>query len=174
MGDDRSLDYVKIEGPGVDALNNRKEQGSPVDLEAAINATRLRLGPSDDDVRWLERFMRRRWDVDARSDFVQQDRQGTERALRARRFANTIIATLDPFLASDRTIHKIIWNRLVETAFMANAEIVQVPPEWDHLRKMQIEREMLNKQFHVTPSHLTMEFDSDRRVQGDPKPKPNT
>lgn len=39
----RGLDYVKIVGPGVDALENRKEAGSPVDLENEVNAV-LRRG----------------------------------------------------------------------------------------------------------------------------------
>lgn len=31
------IEYVKIRGPGVDALENRKETGSPVCLEDEVN-----------------------------------------------------------------------------------------------------------------------------------------
>lgn len=31
------IGYVKISGPGVDALDNRKETGSPVCLEGEVN-----------------------------------------------------------------------------------------------------------------------------------------
>jgi hypothetical protein len=75
----------------------------------------------------------------------QEAMQGTPRYYRARRFAGTILHAMHDFLPQDRECLRRIERHLVELAFECNAEIICVPPELDHLAKVELEKRMLQK-----------------------------
>lgn len=68
---------------------------------------------------------------------------GTPRALRARRFADTVFSLMRDFIPRDRECVDRIREELMIAGYEANAEIINVPPEWDALTKEQIERAKL-------------------------------
>jgi hypothetical protein len=69
------------------------------------------------------------------------------RFLRAKRFSDLIVHLLSDFLPRDRECRYRILDYLLETAYGQNAEIISVPPEWDALTKLEIERRMLETRF---------------------------
>lgn len=75
--------------------------------------------------------------------------ENTNRELRARRFANGIIGLMRDFLPVDRDCNRVMYKFLYELAYKENIEIVNVPPEWDSLTKLQIEKAMLERAFKV-------------------------
>lgn len=65
--------------------------------------------------------------------------RGDQRYLRARRFTDQILHLMYGFIPNDRACTRIIEEMLMETAFQANIEIINVRPEWDELDKLKIE-----------------------------------
>ena len=59
---------------------------------------------------------------------------------RARRFARTILSFMQDFLPNDPVCQQRAYEHLLDAAHEGNVEIINVPPEWDHMNKMQIER----------------------------------
>lgn len=70
--------------------------------------------------------------------------ENSPRYLRARRTAMTIQEIMRDFIPQDRRVQRQIEEYLMEVAFQANAEFINVPAEWDALDKLQIERAMLD------------------------------
>ena len=64
---------------------------------------------------------------------------------RARRFTSSVMLLMRDFIPQDRDCTRRLDDYLTEVGFQANAEFVNVPPEWDALNKLQIERAMLDK-----------------------------
>lgn len=71
--------------------------------------------------------------------------KGTPRYLRARRFSDQVRSMLRDFLPRDRDCQDMIDEVLMEIGFTNNAEIISVPPEKDHLDKLQLERAMVER-----------------------------
>ena len=71
--------------------------------------------------------------------------RGTPRYQRAVRFVNEVQAMLRDFLPTDRECRHSIEDTLMEIGFVNNAAIISVPPEKDHLDKMQLERAMIEQ-----------------------------
>ncbi len=81
--------------------------------------------------------------IDLRTRLFEELRAGTPRALRAKRFADTVVSLMQDFIPRDRECTRRAFDVTLEAAFAANVEIVNVPPEWDALDKLQIEAAML-------------------------------
>ena len=64
---------------------------------------------------------------------------------RATRFANTILLVMRDFVPTGRDCQRMMYDHLLELGYQTNAEIINVPPEWDALRKLEIEKAMLEK-----------------------------
>jgi hypothetical protein len=62
---------------------------------------------------------------------------------RARKFSDTILAVMRDFLPQDEECQRHIGDFLLRLAYEQNASIIEVPPEWDALTKLEIERAML-------------------------------
>jgi hypothetical protein len=62
------------------------------------------------------------------------------RARRAHRTADTILHLVRDFTPTERRCLDSIREHLLEAAYQANAEIINVPPECDALDKLQLER----------------------------------
>ena len=62
---------------------------------------------------------------------------------RAVRFANGMLSIMRDFVPAGREISRMMYDHLLELGYQTNAELIHVPPEWDALDKMQIERAML-------------------------------
>lgn len=75
--------------------------------------------------------------------FAVELSKGTPRAARAQRFAAQILGVLSEYLPRDRIVLRVIERDLVLVAFEHNSEIINVPPEWDHLDRLAIEATML-------------------------------
>lgn len=65
------------------------------------------------------------------------------RFLRARRFADHARHLLRDFLPPGRDTQRLIYDHLIRTGWEQNLEIVTVPPEWDALDKIELERARL-------------------------------
>lgn len=65
------------------------------------------------------------------------------RELRARRFANTVMAIMQDYLPRNKDCLLAIGDHLYKLGYKNNAEFINVPPEWDELTKLQIEQAML-------------------------------
>lgn len=68
---------------------------------------------------------------------------GSRRWSRARRFAAQVTTLMRDFIPNERDCRRIIDDRLMEFGFAQNAEVISVPPEWDHLDKIQLDRAFL-------------------------------
>lgn len=64
----------------------------------------------------------------------------TPRYARGQRFANSIMSALRDFLPQDRRVQPRIHEFLFEIGYNQNLEIIEVPPEFDALTKLQLER----------------------------------
>jgi hypothetical protein len=64
---------------------------------------------------------------------------------RATRFANTVLSIMRDFVPAGRNLQEMIYDHLLELGYETNAEFINVPPEWDALNNIQIERTMLEK-----------------------------
>lgn len=62
---------------------------------------------------------------------------------RSIQFAEMIRALLRDYLPQGRDTQHFIYDHLVRTAWENNFEIINVPPEWDALDKLAIERAMM-------------------------------
>jgi hypothetical protein len=89
-----------------------------------------------------------------RDQLAEEVRQNTPRSRRARRFADTVVHGLVwDFIATDRVCLERLTEHLMLMGFASNAEIVNVPPEWDALDKVALERAMLEaKAARVLPA----------------------
>jgi hypothetical protein len=67
------------------------------------------------------------------------------RYMRARRFAQTVLALMGSFVPSDRETYRRMEEMLMLAGFESNAEIISVPPECDALDKLALERRMLER-----------------------------
>jgi hypothetical protein len=74
---------------------------------------------------------------------------------RAVRFTNTILSIMRDFVPQGRDVRNIMYDHLLELGYQTNAELINVPPEWDALNKLQIERAMLEK--FNKPLNITIE-----------------
>lgn len=88
--------------------------------------------------------MRDRLEGKDHDDFIKQMVAGTPRAARARRFANEVLHLMGDYLPRDRDAMRLMDQYLIETGFQMNLQIIDVPPEWDHLNKLEIEKAMLD------------------------------
>lgn len=68
---------------------------------------------------------------EARERLIDELDRGTPRALRARRFANQVMALVQDFIPRDRDCLRRLDDKLTLEAFAADVEIVNVPPERD-------------------------------------------
>lgn len=75
--------------------------------------------------------------------------EDNQRELRARRFANGIIGLMRDYLPVHKDCYRSMYNFLYELAHEQNIEIINVPPEWDTLTKLQIEKAMLERAFKI-------------------------
>ena len=73
---------------------------------------------------------------------------------RAVHFTNMILAVMRDFIPQDRECHRRISDHLLRLAYEQNLQIVNVPPEWDALTKLEIERAMLETRFPTLPNPL--------------------
>lgn len=64
------------------------------------------------------------------------------RYLRARRVTDQIFNLMRDFIPRDRDCQRRVEEHLMEKAFAANVEIIQVRPEWDAMDKLKIESAM--------------------------------
>jgi hypothetical protein len=87
--------------------------------------------------------MRWRPDPELERLYRKHAQKGTPRYQRAHRFASQMLAALRAFVPSDYDVIEIVHMRLVYMAFEHNAEVINVPPEWDHLDRLAIEAVML-------------------------------
>lgn len=89
--------------------------------------------------------------------------EGTPRYRRALRFADQLMGTLRDFLPSHPEMLRFINRDLMLLGFEHNAEVVNVPAEWDALDKAQIEAAMLRAKIDGTIKIITPEEKSDGR-----------
>jgi hypothetical protein len=73
---------------------------------------------------------------------------------RATRFANTMLSIMRDFIPTGRDVQRMMYDHLLELGYQTNAELVNVPPEYDALNKLEIERMMLEK--IMTPPTLDL------------------
>jgi hypothetical protein len=91
-------------------------------------------------------------ETDAEIEFrLKQVRQGTARALRAQRFANTVMAMMRDYIIPNRDTWRMIEDHLHRIGFEINAEIISVPPECDHMDKLALEKHMLETKAAILP-----------------------
>lgn len=65
------------------------------------------------------------------------------RQLRAKKFTDQVIHLLRDFLPlNDRTCRNRIFDVIYDAAYNENARIINVPPEYDTLTKLELERKM--------------------------------
>ena len=88
------------------------------------------------------------------TDLTYKDMQ-TPRYQRAVRFTNTMLAIMRDFIPSGRDVQRMMYDHLLELGYQTNAELINVPPEWDALNKLEIERAMLEK--FSKPLNITLE-----------------
>ena len=69
----------------------------------------------------------------------------TPRYRRARNTCNTVLSIMRDFIPNDRNCLRKIEDHLMRLAYESNTQFINVPPEWDALDKLQIERAMLEK-----------------------------
>lgn len=65
--------------------------------------------------------------------------QDASRYYRAKQFSDQIIHLLQDYLPRDRACLSTIQEHLIVSAYQANATIITVKPEWDHLDKIRLE-----------------------------------
>lgn len=66
------------------------------------------------------------------------------RQLRARQFTDQVMHLLEDFLPmNDKICRNRIFDFVYEAAYQSNAQIINVPPEYDALNKLELERKML-------------------------------
>lgn len=78
-----------------------------------------------------------------REQIIKEQYEGTPRFLRAMRFSNQIMGLVRDFVPQDRECCSRLEDILLEAGFDANAEIINVPPECDHLDKKALEARRL-------------------------------
>lgn len=83
------------------------------------------------------------WTDEDEKAFRSEARRWGPRQQRAQRFANEMVGVLDGFLPSDKDCRLVILDYLRRLSFKTNSSIINVPPEWDHLDKLAIEKCML-------------------------------
>lgn len=86
---------------------------------------------------------------DDKLHMIKDMRLGTPRAQRAHRFANLVLSMMRDFVPQDGRCHRAISEHLLEVAYENNLEIINVPPEWDALDKMALERAMWDNKVSV-------------------------
>lgn len=69
----------------------------------------------------------------------QGETDQSPRYLRALRTTQAIQAIMRDFIPQSRDVQRMIEDHLMETAFLHNLELINVPLEWDALTKLQIE-----------------------------------
>lgn len=82
-------------------------------------------------------------DEDQRKEWVKDMVAGTPRAARARRFADTILGLMRDYLPRTRDSIGEMNEHLTQAAWLSNLSLINVPPEWDALTKLEIENAML-------------------------------
>jgi hypothetical protein len=65
------------------------------------------------------------------------------REQRAIRFVNNVMGLTRDFLPSGSEFQRRIYDALYKIAYDANYEIIEVPVEYDHLTKIQLQHRML-------------------------------
>ena len=78
-----------------------------------------------------------------RSEMMKDFYAGTPRALRAQRFADIVMHIMRDFTPRDHDCCRRMTEALYEIGWANNAEIISVPPESDHLDKLELERRCL-------------------------------
>lgn len=89
------------------------------------------------------------WTDEDEKAFRSEARRWGPRQQRAQRFANEMVGVLDGFLPSDKGCRLVILDYLRRLSFKTNSCIVNVPPEWDALNKIEIEKAMLESKLEV-------------------------
>ena len=69
----------------------------------------------------------------------------TPRYQRAAHLTNVMVGALQDFLPRDRETMDRIERHVFEIAWETNITIINVPPEYDALTKLQLERQMIEK-----------------------------
>lgn len=80
---------------------------------------------------------------DLRDELGEAMRKGTPRALRAVRFSDMILHIVRDFVPDNQDVYRIMCDEIQMLAFRDNLEVIHVPPEKDHLDKLQLERAMI-------------------------------
>lgn len=86
---------------------------------------------------------------DRRREILDEMRKGGPRVERAHLFANHTIGMLRDFLPPGRECYRLIYDYLIEIGYEQNLQVINVPPEWDALDKMALERAMLDRKVSV-------------------------
>ena len=71
--------------------------------------------------------------------------KGTSRALRATRFADTMLHLMRDYLPNNRDMQRMMYDELALIGYQSNIELINVPIERDHLDKLQLERAMIEQ-----------------------------
>lgn len=93
---------------------------------------------------------------DIREQIHEEMMRGTPRYQRAVQFSNQIMGLLCDFLPHDRDCLRATEDYLLEAGFAGNAQIINVPPEWDALNKLQMERAMIETHPILVKGHPLM------------------
>ena len=64
---------------------------------------------------------------------------------RAMRTTRAILGIMRDFIPQDRVCQRAMEDRLMQMAYETNVEFINVPPEWDELDKLQLEKAILEK-----------------------------
>lgn len=83
------------------------------------------------------------WTEEDEKEFRSGAKRYEPRQARARQFADEMVHVLDGFLPADRDCRIVVLDYLHRLSFKLNCCIVNVPPEWDHLDKLALEKAML-------------------------------
>lgn len=86
--------------------------------------------------------------------------ENTARYRRAYRFAGAVLHLMRDFVPSDRECQRHILDQVMLAGFAANAEMINVPPECDHLDKLALERRMLEAS--MTDAGISVELPTSR------------
>jgi hypothetical protein len=76
------------------------------------------------------------------------------RYARGQRFANAIQAMMSDWLPRDRMVAVRVHEFLFEIGYNGNVEIINVPPELDHLDKLHLERHKLEAHPALSKSRI--------------------
>ena len=90
------------------------------------------------------------------------------RERRANQFTNQIIGMLRDYLPPGREVRRMICDELWKIAHDGNLEIISVPPEFDALTKLELERRMVE----THPGFIHASASGGLTLPGDQTPTP--